>query len=149
MSRRLTFAGSKFRRACCLEIGDLRAVDELHRQHFRGRGVPVDLRDMNVGPVLKIFAKPFGVAAFGDVIHFFVDRHVKFAKHAGPVGIFVELRKTFGEFRDLFQDDDVAFDRRVEIRPLDLNRDLFAGVQPCTINLAERCGGDRFELKFA
>ena len=35
-----------------------------------------------------------------------------------------------------------------EIRPLHLDRDLFAGVQTGPINLPERCGGDRLELKF-
>ena len=102
---------------------------------------------MDVGPVLKILAKPLGVVALGGVIHLLVDRHVKLAKHARPVGVLVQLRKSFGKICDLFENDDVAFDRRLEIWPLHLDGDLLAGVQTGTVDLAERGGGDRFEVK--
>ena len=131
-----------------IEVGDLSAVDKFHRQHLRRGRIPINRRNVNIRPILKTLAKTLGIFSLGDVIHFLMDRYVKFAQHSGPVGIFVELRETFGKFRDLFENDNVAFDRRFEIGPLDLDGDLLAGMKSPAIDLAKRCGGDGFEFEF-
>src|SRR4030095_8224635 len=76
-----------------------------------------------------------------------MDRLVKLAEHAGPIRIFVKLRKPLCKVRTLFKDLEIAFYGRLQIRPLDLYRDLFAGMQPRTINLAQRSRGNGCDLK--
>src|SRR5687768_2515899 len=87
-----------------LEICHLCPVDELHRQNTPRRCVPVDLRDVDVRPVLEILAKAFGVVTLGRVVHLLVDRLVEFAEHARPIRVLVELREALGKIRDLVED---------------------------------------------
>src|SRR5437764_173799 len=110
--------------------------------------MPEDLWHVDVRPVFEILAKPLGVAAFGDVVHFFMNRLIELAKHSRPIGIFIQLRKAFGESRDFLQYLKVALDRGLEIRPLNLYGNLFAGEESGSVNLPERCRGDRLYLKF-
>src|SRR5687768_16026818 len=107
----------------------------------------MDRRDVDVVPILEIFAKQLGISSLGGVIHLFVDRRVELTEHPRPIGVFIKLRKALGKFRDLFQDHDVAADRRFEIWTLNFYRNLFTAVQTGAIDLAERSGGDRFEFE--
>ena len=94
-----------------------------------------------------MIAKAFGVSALGFVVHLFVDRHVEFAKHSGPVRVFVKLRKPLGELGNAAQYADIAFDNGFEIGPLNLHRNLFTGEKAGTVNLSKRRGRNRLQLK--
>src|SRR5687767_11520091 len=107
----------------------------------------MDVGDVHVRPVLEALAEPFRFPTLGGVIHLLVDGVVKFAQHSGPVGVLVELWKSLGEVRYLFEDLKIALNGRFEVGPLHLYRHLFTRMKPCTVDLAKRSRGDRLEFE--
>ena len=98
-------------RAQPFDVGDLRATNELERQHATARVRPVDLRHSNHAPGAEVVAEAIGIPSFLHVVHLFKDGGVKLAQHSFPVGVFICSRKeAIGELHDAIKNRDVETD---------------------------------------
>jgi hypothetical protein len=129
-----------------VEVGELDAVDPLHRQHPPTGGLAIDGRDGDARIVAVQAGEGFGVGGFVDVIHLLEDPFAEFIDQPHQIAL-DQPHIPVQPGGDVADDVEIEGDLLPQARPLHLHRHPFAAHQNAPVHLAQGGGGNRFLLQ--
>ena len=126
-----------------VEVGDLRPLQELERQHPRPGVAPVDARHAHVWVACEVPVEGAGIARLLAVVELLAHRASELVDEAVRVDEVECAHSILRDLRRLVQQREVGLDLPRRRRPLHLHRDAPAVRQHGRVHLADRRGGDR------
>ena len=129
-----------------LGIGDLDAVDELHRQHAAGRQLLVHDRDVDLLELRHRVGEPSGVIGLVPVVELLEDAGRELADDLPDAHPTSDGEALLGRLRQLLHDAEVCLGLGDDLGPLDLDRDERPVGERGAVDLRGRGGGERLLL---
>ena len=129
------------------EVGELDAVDPLHRQHPSTGGFPVDVRNGDAGVLLMELAEFLGIRGFIQVVHFLKHPTAQFINQGDEIAA-NQTDVAVEPGGDVAHDVEIKGDLFAQTRPLNFHGNALTIVQCSSMHLAEGGSGDRFAFQF-
>ena len=126
-----------------LQLGDLRPVEELEREHARARVAPVDARDAHARMTGEVPVERVGVARLLAVVELLAHGARELVHEALRVDEVECANAVLRDLRRLIEQREVGLDLPRRCRALHLHGDAAAVREDGLVHLADGRGGDR------
>ena len=126
-----------------VDVGELRSLDPLERQHACARVLPVHLRDVHVAVAGEVAVERLRVAALEAVVELSPQLPRELVDEPGGVDEVERAHALLHELRRLVHELDVGLDLTLRVGPLHLHRDGPSVRERRAVHLPDRRGSHR------
>ena len=130
-----------------VDVGELRSLEPLEREHARARVRPVHLRHVHVRLAGEVVVERLRVPRLEAVVELLADLPRELVDEPARVDEVERVHALLHELRRLVEQRDVGLDLPWRARPLHLDGDLLAVREHRAVHLPDRRGGDGLALE--